>query len=96
MVIHQVEWADISVVSYADAGPIVTCRPARRPLPDSNQHEMRTFRCDFVLMRSVSRGTWGQDDTNKVRGAHFFLSLSCSHCSVVKMNERMSARARYS
>lgn len=64
--VQQAEFDDISVVSYHDSGCVVSCRPAKNPLPNSNQGEGRTFCCDFILTRSVSKGTWMQDSTNKL------------------------------
>ncbi len=44
----------------------MSVRPAKSPIPGSNQAAPQTFKADFVLMRSVCKGTWTQDSTNKL------------------------------
>ena len=58
--VYQATWDDLSVVSYADGGCRCIVRPTKRDA------EQRSFRPDHILMRSVTRGTWTQDSTNKL------------------------------
>lgn len=59
--IEQATWDEISLVSYP-GNLVVTAAASERP----TVRLQRTFCPDFVLMRSESKGHWGQDSTNKL------------------------------
>jgi hypothetical protein len=60
--------ADIQLVSYSDAGVVLTLAPAAKPIPGTNQDKPRTIRPDFVLFRSAPFGVIGQDWRNTLIG----------------------------
>lgn len=59
--IEQATWDELSLVSYP-GNLVVTAKASERP----SKREQRTFCPDFILMRSESKGHWGQDSTNKL------------------------------
>jgi hypothetical protein len=66
--LEQATWDELSLVSYPGlAGSpgqlVVTAQASDRPVVRAQ----RTFCPDFVLMRSESKGHWGQDSTNKLQ-----------------------------
>ena len=87
--VFQAEWDDISCVSYHDSGLVVHIRPSKKPLPRTNQNQIRNCVPKHILMRSVSRGTYGQDSTNKLltllhAGVSATNSIFACHCFLEK------------
>jgi hypothetical protein len=63
--VEQATWDELTLVSYPGEPPnnlVVTAKATERPMVRTQ----RTFCPDFVLMRSESKGHWGQDSTNKL------------------------------
>jgi hypothetical protein len=60
--VEQATWNEISLVSYPGQ-LFVTAQASERPIVRAQ----RNFSPDFVLMRSESKGYWGQDSTNKLQ-----------------------------
>jgi len=83
IIVEQATWDEISLISYSDSGVQATCNRASRPHKGTSQENQRTFKVDFVLLRSVSRSIKGQDSRNKL--------FTLIHGNVPSMNSLMSA-----
>jgi len=81
--VEQAVWNEISLISYADSGVWATCAKASMPHEGSSQQNQRTFKVDFVLLRSVTRSIKGQDSRNKL--------FTLMHGNVPSVNSLLSA-----
>eukprot|EP01126_Amoeba_proteus_P048057 TRINITY_DN5536_c0_g2_i4.p1 TRINITY_DN5536_c0_g2~~TRINITY_DN5536_c0_g2_i4.p1 ORF type:complete len:304 (-),score=44.76 TRINITY_DN5536_c0_g2_i4:666-1577(-) len=82
--VEQATWDDIMPVSYHDSGVLCTIRGTKpNPHPGTSYGNDRTVIVHFVLLRSVTRGTKGQDSRNKL--------WTLMHGNLPSVNSLMSA-----
>lgn len=70
-------------ISSFSGGAVVQLRRAVKPLPGTSQEQNRSVKVDFVLLRSVERGTWTKDARN--------LFFALMHANVPAVNSLSSA-----
>jgi glutathione synthase/RimK-type ligase-like ATP-grasp enzyme len=68
---HEIEvdiasWPDIRITSYGYKDVIIELAPSKHPLPNSPQEKRRTFKPDFMLVRSITNGLHGCDSSNNL------------------------------
>jgi len=81
--VEQATWDELSLISYSDSGVLITAMKSTHPHKETSQERDRTFRVDFVLLRSVTRSIKGQDSRNKL--------FTLIHGNVPSLNSLMSA-----
>jgi hypothetical protein len=57
IIVDQAPWIDIEVASYPD-NLVVHVKPNRKPFPNTQQGQFRSFTPDFVLLRSYALGNY--------------------------------------
>ena len=81
--VEQATFPDISLTSYGQGGPVVNLRKAKHPHPNTSQERDRTVVVDFILLRSVTRGIFGQDSRN--------ILMAFMHARIPSVNSLLSA-----
>eukprot|EP00771_Trimastix_marina_P000623 gnl/Trimastix_PCT/1642.p1 GENE.gnl/Trimastix_PCT/1642~~gnl/Trimastix_PCT/1642.p1 ORF type:complete len:412 (+),score=82.00 gnl/Trimastix_PCT/1642:60-1295(+) len=70
--VEVAQYQDIAMTAYSDrSGVQCQLNKAKNPIPESPQTQHRTFRPDFLLVRTITRGLPKQDSRNLLYGFMF-------------------------